>query len=284
MDEYRFGPEDQYRMLVACDAVSRERALSLVYGVYLASGLTEPRKSQMLVSVHDMMPETTSLLVERRTGGSDAGDAVASLTMIPDGPMDLPLDRLARTSLNSLRVAGRRPVELAKLATVASTELHAGGGRTPREEILLHLFRLAYLAALRLDGATDLVVAVAPYQERYFRRVLLFDRMPEDQGTGQALSIALRLPLEVAEQRYRKRYGHRRTERNLYAFFREGNEVELLDWLSRFRRPLSAADAYQLFARRCRLLLKVDEATRRAAAMLYPGLDTFLAASDTPGT
>src|SRR5262245_53790792 len=133
MDNYTFGRSGEYQILVASDVQARERALSLVYGVYLATGLTPARGSRMLMSCHDALPSTTSFLVQRSGEGGTA--AVASLTLIPDSPLGLPLDALARSGLGELRSLGRQPVELAKLATVAATEKKADAGApAPREE------------------------------------------------------------------------------------------------------------------------------------------------------
>ncbi len=272
MDEYVFGPADKYRVLVAADGAARERALSLVYGVYLATGLTEPRASRMLISVHDALPGTASFLVERLDDESPA--AVASLTLIPDSLLGLPLDAIARPALAELRAAGRRPVELAKLATVAATEKKERNRRAPRELILLHLFKLAWLTAWRAGQATDLVIAVAPHQERYFRRVFLFEPL---NGPGAVeedqLAVPLRLDLTTAEQRHRERYGHRRGARNLFRFFVNEQEPEILEWLRDSRRHLAPEDIRYLFAERTGLLGKVDEATRRLIHESYPGLE-----------
>ncbi len=284
MDEYAFGPGNEYRVLVAADGAARERALSLVYGVYLAAGLTESRASRMLISAHDALPGTTCFLVERLDGGGAA--AVASLTLIPDGVLGLPLDAVAGPALAELRAAGRRPVELAKLATVAATERKAGARRAPREEILLHLFKLAWLTAWRTDEATDLVIAVSPHQERYFRRIFLFEPLngPGAVGEGEEqLAVPMRLDLTTAEERHRERYAHRLGERNLFRFFVNEQEPEVLAWLKASRGQLAAEDVRYLFADKTDLLGRADEATRRLILESYPGLEIADSQPSGPG-
>ena len=273
MDSYTFGTRDEYRIFVANDRHSRERALSLAYSVYLVTGLTGARPSRMLLSCHDALPRTTSFLVERSDEGEAA--AVASLTLIPDSPLGLPLDALARPGLTELRAAGRRPVELAKLVTVAATEKCPATGPAPREDILLHLFKLAYLTAYRIENASDLVIAVARHQEKYFRRILLFEPLHVAQPAtdrSEVLAVPLRLRLESAAERYEERYGHRSARHNLHQFFINHSEREILDWLTASRRPLDPGDVRYFFAERSPLLAKVDEATRRFILSLYPGL------------
>jgi len=228
----------------------------------------------MLLSCHDALPNTTAFLVERtdRTGNSAA---VASLTLIPDSSLGLALDEFEHVGLHRLRTAGRRPVELAKLATVAATERTTANGPAPRELILLHLFKLAYLTARYLEQATDLVIAVAPHQERYFRRVLLFEDLnagPPIEGAEKRLAVPLRLGLDTAEERFESKYARHSGRNNLFQFFVNAGNAGILDWLRASRRPLSPADARYLFAERSQLLQKIDEATRRMILNLYPGM------------
>jgi N-acyl amino acid synthase FeeM len=288
MDTYRFGDSKQFRILLANDAASRERALSLIYGVYLSMGLTRPLESRMLISAYDALPGTTSLLVEKtlppesENADTDspgqtkqAAAAVASLTVITDSPLGLPIETLIDCgSLKDLRSNGRQPGQLAKLATVAAMENGNGKkrpGKTEREEILLHLFKVAFLTAM-LDGVTDLLIAVSPHQERFFRKVLLFETLKKSPGNGTGeLSVPMRLNLETAEQRFQKRYAHRSGDHNLHGFFTSQAE-ELRGWLSTSRKPLNTSEARMLFAEKTPLLKKVDEATRRLLQENYPGL------------
>jgi hypothetical protein len=274
MDSYTFGPAGEYRVLVAADRSSRERALSLVYGVYLAAGLAEQRPSRMLITVHDALPGTTSFLVERAAPGGEAPAAVASLTLIPDGPLGLPIESVAGDALAELRGAGRHPVELAKLATVAATEKRERNRRRPSEEIVLHLFKLAYLAAVRAEQATDMVISVSAHQARFFRRVFLFEPLngPRAGRAERSLAVPLRLDLTTARQRHEKRASRGAGEHHLFSFFINDQEPEILKWLRRRRTPLAPEDVRYLFAERTQLLRKVDEATRRLILGLYPGV------------
>ncbi len=275
MNSYSFGTEDEYRVLVAAERAARERALSLVYGVYLATGLTEPRESRMQLTIHDALPDTTSFLVERSADADSEPSAVASLTLIPDGELGLPLDAKARQALDALRSGGHKLVELAKLATVGATEKKGGNRRAPREEIVLHLFKLAYLTALKAEGATDLIITVSKHQARFFRRVFFFEALddPAEGADDDGLTVPLIMDLNTAEEKHRRRAEARPGEQHLYDFFVNDQEPEILAWLATNRAPLSTDDARYLFAERSRLLQKVDEAARRLILKSYPGLE-----------
>lgn len=275
MRDYKFGAHDEYRIVIASERHDRERALSLAYCVYLAAGLVDSRPSRMLLSCHDAIPGTITFLVEhaRDTGSSVA---VASLTLIPDSELGLPLDGSHHKALSGLRATGRKPVELAKLATVAAMEKAPDKGPAPRELILLHLFKVAYLTARYIGHATDLIIAVAPEKAKYFRRVLMFENLepdPADASCGDsALAVPLRLRLDTAEETFQGRYGERRGSKNIYRFFVNETQDEILSWLRSSIKPLSAADVHYLLAERSTLLARSDEATRRLILGFYPEL------------
>lgn len=177
--EYRIG---EYRIVVANIRELRERAWRLVYDAYLSKGYMQQDASGMRVLPQDALAETTTFLMERRATGpacADTGAAVATLTVIPDSPLGLPMDDLYRRELDELRSAGRKPWELGKFVSVGGKN----GENGHRTQILLHLFKLGYLTARRLGGATDFVVTVNPRHEAYYRKVLLFKRM----GGGEAV-------------------------------------------------------------------------------------------------
>ncbi|HNB80318.1 MAG TPA: hypothetical protein PLT94_17465 [Rhodocyclaceae bacterium] len=275
MRDYTFGSHNEYRIVIASERHARERALSLAYCVYLAAGLVDSRPSRMLLSCHDAIPGTVTFLVEheRDTGNSVA---VASLTLIPDSELGLPLDGSHHKALSGLRATGRKPVELAKLATVAATEKAPDKGPAPRELILLHLFKVAYLAARYMGRASDLIIAVAPEQAKFFRRVLMFEHLEPDSSApsrgDSALAVPLRLRLDTAEAVFERRYGQRRGSKNIFRFFVNETQDEILSWLRASTKPLTPADVRYLLTERSTVLTRSDEATRRLILAFYPEL------------
>lgn len=234
-----FGLNGEYRIVVANTRELRERAWRLVYDAYLSKGYMRSDASGMRVLPQDALAETTTFLVERRaaTGQASAegweGATVATLTVIADSPLGLPMDDLYRRELDELRSAGRNPWELAKFASVGGKNVENGHGA----QILFHLFKLGYLTARRLGGATDFVATVNPGHEGYYRKIFLFERMgevkPYDAVCG-APAVPLRLDLATAEERCCARWGE-----SLYPFFINSDEPAILDWLREERIPLT---------------------------------------------
>ncbi len=252
---YRFGGDDRYEVLVANDRPAREQAWSLVYQAYVQKGYMSPCPSRMRILPQDALPGTTTFVARERAGAGDA--AAATLTIVPDSPLGLPMDGLYRRELDALRAAGRRPCEIAKL--VVCVEEKAG------MEMLMHLFKLAYLAAWRLDGCTDFVITVNPRHEKYYRRLLLFEPIGETrsyESVNGAPAVPLRLDLVKAEERYRQAFGDRSGRANLHAFFVNAEEPAILGWLRRERAPMTERDLRYFFAEKSDVFARVALAER----------------------
>lgn len=247
--EYRFGPEKEWRVLIADTRELRERAFRLVYDVYRKEGyeLRYGRESGLWCTIHHLHPGTMIFLAERE--GRDAG----SVTVMPDSPLGLPTDRIFPEPLAGLRKAGRRVGEIASLVVAEEP-----GGVPP--EPAMHLYRLAHLAGLHVLGSTDLIASVMAHHGDFYSRFLLFDEVsPEPRvspKTGQKVSYA-RLNLETMRERYRDRYERVSGRRNLYRwFFQNEDEPAIAGWLRGGQRPMSTEELYYFGAKRTNILAR----------------------------
>jgi len=247
--EYRFGPDGQWRVLVANTRELRETAFRLVYDVYIREGyeLRFGRESGLWCTIHHLHPDTTIFLAEKE--GSLAG----SVTVMPDSRLGLPTDRIFPEPLADLRNAGRRLSEISSLVVTEEP-----GGIPP--ELAMHLYRLAHLASLHLLKSTDIVASVMDRHRDFYSRFLLFDEVSEtprlSPKTGQQVCYA-RLNLETMKERYEQRYARATGRRNLYRwFFQNEDEPDMVDWLRRSRLPMTTEDLYYFGAKRTNILAK----------------------------
>jgi hypothetical protein len=267
----QFGAGGDCQIWAAVAGVQRARAWGLVYGVYLAKGYAQPDPAQLWYGLHDALPETATFLVER------SGQAVAALTVVPDSACGLPADEAFAAELAGLRAPGRRLCEIANLASVDS-ESHRG------TETLNHLFRLAWLVARRLEGATDLVIRVSPQHKSLFGRRLLFKAVGTEKangGPGGSAGVLMALDLTVAEDGFRAKYGAE--PRSLYRFFVDpASESELVEWLQRCRRPLTEITLRRFFVDTKPLIPKAPETARAYLTSCYPDCDLGPAKPEAP--
>jgi hypothetical protein len=235
-DRYVFGLECEYEITVACGIEDRCRAWRLVYGVYLEKGYAKPCAEELWYGDHDALPDTTTFLVTR------SGDDIAALTTVFDGVAGLPAEGLYGNELDNLRGRGRRLCEIVSLVNTEKVSARSF-------EILLHLFRAAFVTARHLERATDFMITVNPHHVPYYERVLLFERVGEEKTYSKvsgAPAVLMRLDLERASERYRERYASRSGRRNLHRFFADGIPL-LCRWLSRRRVPLDWGSLHEYF-------------------------------------
>ena len=247
--EYRFGPNREWRIVVANTRELREKAFRLVYDVYIREGydLRYGRESGLWCTIHHLHPETTIFLAEQE------GMLAGSVTVIPDSRLGLPTDRIFPEPLADLRKAGRRLSEISSLVVTEEP-----GGIPP--ELAMHLYRLAHLASLHLLERTDIVASVMAHHRDFYSRFLLFDEVSEaprlSPKTGQQVSYA-RLNLETMKERYRERYAGAKGRRNLYRwFFQNEDEPAIVDWLRRSHSPMTTEDLYYFGAQKTNILAK----------------------------
>ena len=260
-----WAPGLDWSISVASDRRSRERAWRLVHQVYCEKGYQANRDLGIRLLLQDALPESTTFLAESKPQGAAP---LATLTLIPDSPLGLPMDGLYGRELDALRAAGRRPCEIAKL--VACVE------EKPGMELLLHLFKMAYLASRRLSDGTDFVITVNPRHEKYYRRLLLFEAIGETRSydaVNGAPAVPLRLDLLTAEERYCEKFGRLSGRGNLHAFFVNDQEPAILEWLQACRRPMSEEDLRHFMVERSDLLERAGPAERMYLQSRYLACD-----------
>jgi len=246
--EYRFGPDGQWRILVANTRELREKAFRLVYDVYIREGyeLRFGRESGLWCTIHHLHPGTMVFLAEKE------GRLAGSVTVMPDSHLGLPTDRIFPEPLAVLRKDGRRLSEISSLVVTEEP-----GGIPP--ELAMHLYRLAHLASLHLFKSTDIVASVMAHHRDFYLRFLLFDEVSSPRlspKTGQQVCYG-RLNLETMRERYRERYARATGRRNLYRwFFQNEDEPDMVEWLRRSRLPMTTEDLYYFGAKKTNILAK----------------------------
>ncbi len=260
-DGYAFGANGQCNVRVASSIEDRKKAWSLVYRMYAEKGYAEPDPEGLWYGPHDTVPEACTLLVERD------GDPLATLTVTPDSPLGLAADQLYCDEINELRAAGRKPCEIISLASQEKNLRHGA-------EIVKHLFKLAYLAASRLMGATDFMITVNPRHVRFYERTLLLKRIGIEKEFGKvggAPAVLLNLDLTTAEQQYHDHYGDK--EGSFYRFFvNPKTEGALLRMMARQHTLLGGSNVRRFFMEKRQILQNVPEAYRSYLEKYYKGL------------
>jgi hypothetical protein len=230
--------EPAFKILVAADRATRERAYRLAHRIYSECGYAAEDEAAMCISPYDAQPQTLTLLAI-----DDQGREAGTLTVVADSPEGLPSDEIYKSELDELRARKRRMVEFTRLAIDSEYAHHRA--------LLVHLmdFASVYTRALSF---TDIMIEVNPRHATYYRRMLKFviagpERpCPRVEG-APALLLRLDMSLQATElERAAALRGRNSTLNNgsLYAYFHPLHEhPPIVEFLLAGYRPMSFEEA-----------------------------------------
>ncbi len=206
-------------------------AFALVYATYLDRDYIEPNRHELRFGLHNLLPETTTFVALLRE------TVIATVTLVGDSPLRLPMDEIYHQQLTDLRTDGRRLGEVTMLA-----DRRREFKRTL--PMVLALFRTVMDYAVEIAHLDDLCITLNPRHADFYRRVLHFEDLgplkPYD-SVRRNPALAKRFPLENlpglldGDRRYKILY--ERTERTNRPLFDQrltltpeqaGNLVRLL--------------------------------------------------------
>lgn len=227
----------RYRVHVAADRRTRERAYRLARQVYQASDYLEESSKALAVSSYDALPDTFTLLVEDETG-RDA----ATVTLVFDAGRGLPCDEIYGEELDALRQSGKRLVEVTRLAISANFRNDI--------DLLLTLFNFIYIFARRVRNYSDFVIEVNPKHVKYYQRLLHFEIEGPERSCPRvrgAPAVLLRQDIAQAETEIERARCTDSTSRlnrkNLYAHaVSHQEERNVARFLEARHAPMSSAE------------------------------------------
>jgi hypothetical protein len=217
-NEYRFGRDGEYGIIVARTLAERKRAWAMVYRMYMEKGYAQEDQDQLWYGMYDALPQTTTFIVTRD------GKDVATVTTVFDSTLGLPADQLYCDELDVLRTNGRRLCEVISLVCEESD-------RRRGIETLKHLFKVGLHMACKLVDATDFIITVNPHHASYYEKKLLFRRQGEERSYGKvngAPAVLLILDLVTLSERYMECYGP--AEGSIWHHFFEPESVSNTIW------------------------------------------------------
>jgi hypothetical protein len=176
------------RVTLASSEADLLAAYELVYLRYLKEGYQAPMPGKLRFIAHCCLPSSHTFVAKIQ------GQVVATLSLIVDRELGLPLEKEYAEEVAGLRRQGELLAEVSCLAT----------RRFGDRGVLMRLMRAMYAFARYHLGITACCIAVHPSQRRFYERVLMFEaigQQREYEACGQAPAIAMRMALTDCEQR-----------------------------------------------------------------------------------
>lgn len=253
----------------------RIQSFRVVHDMYVRRGLIDPTPTGLRFTVYSVLP-TTAIFA-----GIRDGRVFSTMSLIEDSPLGVPMEKLYREEIGRLRLERRRFAEVSALAVETESR---------RKGLALMMYNLMFRWAYFHRGVDDLVIAVHPKAEDFYRSVLLFDRiggLRAYESLKDAPAVALRLDLQNLVPRYRALYGRRKVEpgsakaiQNLYHFFCEAQFPNFFmpslgtDTSRRVPPPAwSHEDVSRLFEEHSFDITSLTSEERRFFILEYPNLD-----------
>ncbi len=166
-----YFPEIEFRPVQTREELLQ--ASELVYQEYLESGYIKRNANRWKLSLFQILPTTITFIAFHRRFG-----VLATMTLVQDSPLGLPMDSMFRFDLDELRYKGHKPVEMSMFATdrekVTSRELMMS--QSERLIMNLHLIRVM-VDYIRLNTDKDLVVECCHPKHDGFYKLLEFQPM-----------------------------------------------------------------------------------------------------------
>jgi len=214
---------------LALDRDTVEQALRLQHDQYVAQGYMDSHPSGWRLSLHYALP-TTRLFVAR-----SGRRVVATMTLIEDSPLGLPMDEIYSGELQGLRDQDRDLAEVSGLALHPDYK-HWGVA------ILLRLIRMLALHATEVAELSDLCIAINPRHAAFYRKAFYFREIGGLRQYGKvngAPAVALGLDLDIVRIAMSELRAGRPVASDVYAFLFSPGKFESV--LARLVRDLEGA-------------------------------------------
>lgn len=188
-----FGQNKQYKVEIANSIETRQKAYELIYQLYRQPGIAYANfhPSEMWYSIYDLNPNTVTFYVKDHFSQL----VVATLTVVIDSQVGLPLEVSYPSQIKSLRNNNRKSAEIVSLGFHESVR--------GNKDVLIQLFRYAYLYARGIQNVTDFLIMVSPKHSVFYQRKLMFNPIGDEISCEKINNKSVRLyhlNLELAEQ------------------------------------------------------------------------------------
>lgn len=252
----------------------REQAYRILHDAYVGRGIAAPHPSGLRFSPFNVMPGTATMVAVRD------GRVIGTVSLVEDTPLGIPMEKTHPEEIAAVRATGRRFAEVGTLAVTPE-----GRGRL----VSLQLYNTMYRWARRHRGIDDLVIAVHPRINKFFKDVLMFEqlgRVRAYRDLHSAKSTPLRLDLTTVGERYRPIYNRRSMAINLngvttdlYRFFIGDPTVPAVEvasapaWSATSHNPSWTESDVRRLMHRCGVAVtSLEREDHSAISSFYPGL------------
>lgn len=224
----------EFSIKIANTLEEREAAYRMAYQVYRNKGYIQENANEWLLQPFDAARETVIFIVQ-----DQQKNVAGSITLVFDGSVKLPADKIYKEELSNLRNMGKKITEISRL--VISPDY-----RNSRE-ILVLLFNYLAIYSYHVKHYDNLIIEVNPRHKEYYKAILCFDEIGSEKPCPQvqnAPAVLLNLPLlrfQSEVQRCHQKPLIEKKDRTLYPYFLKSVQENLVaSYLEKQAKPMTA--------------------------------------------
>lgn len=165
--------DDGIVLKLASEPWELEAAFRLTYDSYLRAGLTGENPARLRVTAYQLQ-ETSEVFIALKDG-----IVISTLSLIDDGPLGLPIDKVFGPEVNEFRRSGIHVAEVSCLADRRESVDRS-------MPMLLKLMRLMCQHSV-IRGVDRFLIAVHPRHARYYKRLMGFHQAGEERQYASVL-------------------------------------------------------------------------------------------------
>lgn len=194
--------EVQYHVARTKDEL--RQAFSLVYKEYFHKGyIPKHYKSTLRLSIYNGLPSTTTFIAKQ------GKKIIATVTLIPDSGLGIPMDKIYQKEVDRHRYGGRKVAEVSQLAIDSSLFPKSWFSMFNFNKLIFifRLFKLVLDYALYVDKIDTICIAINP-KHQYLYKFIGFEEMAGLKYYGnvnKAPAVARYLDLHTAEHKVKER-------------------------------------------------------------------------------
>lgn len=183
-----------------------EEAFSLVYKEYASRGyIPKHYKSNLRISIFNAVCSTVTFVAV------EGKKVVATVTLIPDSPLGIPMDKIYKDEVDGLRKKGLKVAEVSQLSIDSELFPKSWFSMFNFSKLIFvfKLFKVVLDYAIYVAGLDELCIAVNPAHQ-YLYRFITFEQMGGLKYYGsvnRAPAVAFRCELTGAKEKVKNKRG-----------------------------------------------------------------------------
>ena len=188
-----------------------EQAFRLVNEVYKDAHIITNDENELRLKLANANPLTTVFIAKRHD------KVIMTMSLFPDSALGLPMDSFFKDEVNKLREEGRYVAEVGAFASDPAF-------RKCNQTLPLLMNKIMHTYATEYLQLDDLLITVHPKHVWVYKNLLLFKQIGKckgahDEDIEKYPVIPFRMKLEMSQALYKKAYGQKPAQRNLFHFF-----------------------------------------------------------------